>query len=72
MIHQRRSCRGRSAICAADERRLDIGLTDAGRALKQRAAAVPPAMGECVGLDLEEAVQLSTLLRKVLANVRAS
>ena len=57
---------------AADERRLDIGLTDAGRALKQRAAAVPPAMGECVGLDLEEAVQLSTLLRKVLANVRAS
>ena len=57
---------------AADERRLDIGLTDAGRALKQHAAAVPPAMGECVGLDLEEAVQLSTLLRKVLANVRAS
>lgn len=56
----------------ADERRLDIGLTDEGQALKQRAASVPLAMGKCAGLDLDEAVQLSTLLHKVLANVRAS
>ena len=55
-----------------DERRLDIGLTDEGQALKQRAASVPLAMGKCAGLDLDEAVQLSTLLHKVLANVRAS
>ena len=55
-----------------DERRLDIGPTDEGQALKQRAASVPLAMGKCAGLDLDEAVQLSTLLHKVLANVRAS
>ena len=55
-----------------DERRLDIGPTDEGQALKQRAASVPLAMGKCAGLDLDETVQLSTLLHKVLANVRAS
>lgn len=41
-----------------DERRLDITLTDAGRALRERALAVPRQVMETVGMDLQ---QIATL-----------
>ena len=55
-----------------DERQVDIELTAEGQALKQQAASIPLGMGQCVGLDVDEARQLVSLLRKVLDNVRAS
>ena len=51
---------------AQDERRVEVALTDAGRKLKERARAVPIAMGSCVDVTPEEAKQLVALLRKVL------
>nr|WP_201470080.1 MarR family transcriptional regulator [Microbacterium hydrocarbonoxydans] len=41
-----------------DERRLDITLTDAGRALRERALEVPRQVMETVGMDLQ---QIATL-----------
>lgn len=43
---------------AEDERRLDITLTDAGRALRERALDVPRQVMTAVGMDLE---QIATL-----------
>ncbi len=57
---------------AADERRVNVELTDAGATLKERAREVPLAMGQCVNIDSEEAAELVLLLRKVLVNVRES
>ncbi len=57
---------------AADERRVNVQLTDEGRALKERAREVPLAMGQCVSIDSGEAAELVRLLRKVLVNVRQS
>ena len=51
---------------AADERRVDVSLTEEGRALKERAAFVPVHMGRCVNLDPEEALELKRLLGKVM------
>ncbi|MFS0854331.1 MarR family winged helix-turn-helix transcriptional regulator [Microbacterium sp. 179-I 3D4 NHS] len=39
---------------AADERRLQIGLTDAGRELRVRALEVPRRVMEAVGMDEEQ------------------
>ncbi|MCK2021401.1 MarR family transcriptional regulator [Microbacterium sp. kSW2-24] len=39
---------------AEDERRLDITLTDAGRALRERALEVPPQVMSAVGMDVHE------------------
>ncbi|MBR2590199.1 MAG: MarR family transcriptional regulator [Clostridia bacterium] len=49
-----------------DERLLICTLTDAGRALKEKALAVPPAVGQCVNLSAEEARTLYKLLYKIL------
>lgn len=54
---------------AEDARQLMVSLTPAGEALKQRAAQVPLAIGGCIDLSLEEAIQLRQLLDKVLRNV---
>ncbi len=43
---------------AEDERRLDITLTDSGRALRERALDVPRQVMAAVGMDLE---QIATL-----------
>ncbi|CAH0179468.1 MarR family winged helix-turn-helix transcriptional regulator [Microbacterium foliorum] len=43
---------------AADERRLDITLTDAGRALRERALDVPRQVMAVVGMDLEQVATL--------------
>lgn len=55
---------------ASDERRVNVELTEEGTALKERARAVPIAMGQCVQINSDEAAQLVTLLRKVILNVR--
>ncbi|UPL15971.1 MarR family winged helix-turn-helix transcriptional regulator [Microbacterium galbinum] len=39
---------------AEDERRLDITLTDAGRALRERALEVPAQVMSAVGMDVHE------------------
>jgi DNA-binding MarR family transcriptional regulator len=43
---------------AQDERRLDITLTDAGRALRERALDVPRQVMATVGMDLQEIAAL--------------
>ena len=52
-----------------DERSVIISLTAEGRALREKAKTVPEAMGSCVRLTAEEAMQLHNLLYKVLAGI---
>ena len=54
-----------------DERALIVTITDEGERLKERAVEVPKAMGQCVGLQADEAIQLYELLYKVLRNLSA-
>ena len=55
-----------------DERSLNIGLTDAGSQLKDKALNVPEQMKCCIGLTCEEGAQLGALLAKVLKNIEDS
>ena len=48
---------------AADERRVLLRLTPAGRALKAPAAAVPKALAQASGCTLDELVDLKTKLQ---------
>lgn len=43
---------------AADERQVRLWLTDAGQALRDRAAAVPPCFLDLTGLDRDQAAAL--------------
>lgn len=54
---------------AEDERLLTITLTDEGRKLKERAADIPSAIAECVGLTMEEFGTLYKLAYKALQNM---
>ena len=58
LIERRRSER--------DERSVRITLTDAGRALKERAAEIPLKVGSCLPLAPDEAVTLYALLQKIM------
>lgn len=49
-----------------DERMLVVEITPAGVAMKEKAAAVPQAMMQCLHLPLEEAMELYRLLYKLL------
>ncbi|MBQ7473496.1 MAG: MarR family transcriptional regulator [Oscillospiraceae bacterium] len=49
-----------------DERSVRITLTDAGRALKERAAEIPQKVGSCLPLSPDEAVTLYALLHRIL------
>lgn len=51
---------------AEDERKVIVSLTPAGRELKTSAAEVPFKMAQCVNLTPQEALQLKSLLRKVM------
>ncbi|MCQ2408467.1 MAG: MarR family transcriptional regulator [Oscillospiraceae bacterium] len=51
---------------AADERLLTLTLTDSGRALKQDAALIPPAIADIMGLTAEEFQTLYMLTYKAL------
>lgn len=52
-----------------NERKLYVSLTEAGESLRERALAVPRAMGNCIPLSIEELVQLQALLKKALAGM---
>ncbi len=54
---------------AEDERLLTLTLTGKGRELKACAAAIPPAIAECMGLTAEEFGALYTLTYKALKNM---
>ena len=49
-----------------DERNLILTLTEAGAALKARAARIPPQMASCIPLDPQDALGLYTLLHRLL------
>jgi MarR family transcriptional regulator, organic hydroperoxide resistance regulator len=50
---------------AADERRVHITLTSAGRRLKTRAAKIPPCVLEASGCSLAELIDLKDRLREL-------
>jgi len=54
--------------CTEDERVLIITLTDAGRALQEKALPIPTALAGCLTLSSEEAATLHQLLYKLLAS----
>lgn len=49
-----------------DERVVIISITDAGEVLSERVAEVPVKMAQCVKLENDEALQLYTLLNKMI------
>ncbi|WP_375424659.1 MarR family winged helix-turn-helix transcriptional regulator [uncultured Friedmanniella sp.] len=53
-----------------DERTLDVTLTEEGRALRERALAIPPAMMARLGLTVEELQGLHALLTDVIARTK--
>ncbi|MEU3185066.1 MarR family transcriptional regulator [Streptomyces sp. NPDC006923] len=54
-----------------DERSVLVSLTEEGEALRERADAVPPAMGEAMGLTPEQTGTVRSILRTLIANVTA-
>lgn len=50
----------------ADERVLEVEITESGMALRERAVSVPEKVAGCVKLDTQEAMELYRLLYKVL------
>ena len=56
----------------ADERALDITLTDAGARLREQALGVPPQIVARLGVELEELERLRSQLTYVISAVRAT
>ena len=52
-----------------DERVLLVSITEAGKALRDKAAAVPMQVAACIHLTQEEAMTLHRLLYKLLAEM---
>ncbi|MEU1996866.1 MarR family transcriptional regulator [Nocardia gamkensis] len=50
---------------AADERRVDIRLTERGRALRAEAGAIPAQMAEASGLSMDEVIALRGILHRL-------
>jgi DNA-binding MarR family transcriptional regulator len=50
----------------ADERTLDVALTDAGRDLRARAESVPPRVAATLAMDADELIALRTTLDRVI------
>ncbi|MEZ5716840.1 MAG: MarR family transcriptional regulator [Paracoccaceae bacterium] len=57
---------------SADERKVRVGLTEAGRALRARAEGVPQAVGRATGLEPGEVEALRQELRRLAANLKAA
>lgn len=55
-----------------DERAVDIVLTDEGRALRERARPIPPAVSRAMALTADETATLRALLRKLTTSVAAA
>ncbi len=53
----------------ADERRVVVTLTDAGRALREQAVPIPVQVRRCVDLSGQDAIQLYTLLYRLLGDL---
>lgn len=53
----------------ADERSLDVKITEKGERLKERAVDVPAKVGSCIDLEPNETVALYTLLHKLLGKI---
>lgn len=49
-----------------DERMVMLSITERGEQLQQKAAEVPSRMASCVTLESDEAMQLYTLLHKMM------
>ncbi|MBB4927694.1 DNA-binding MarR family transcriptional regulator [Kitasatospora kifunensis] len=54
-----------------DERAVRITLTDEGSALRERARAIPAAIGDAMGLEPEEFERTRATLRRLTTNVTA-
>lgn len=52
---------------ASDERSLAVVLTEEGRALRDQAVEVPPAIVERLGMDVDELMDLHDRLTRVIA-----
>jgi DNA-binding MarR family transcriptional regulator len=52
-----------------DERTVEVALTERGAALREKAEAVPPAIGAAMGLATEEFDEVKRLLRQLVRNV---
>ena len=57
------------ARSAEDERNLVVALTDAGLALRDRAACIPDQMGKCICLSPEDAGTLYRILYQMLGSM---
>ena len=57
------------ARSSEDERNLVVALTDAGLALRDRAACIPGQMGKCICLSPEDAQALYRILYQLLDNM---
>jgi DNA-binding MarR family transcriptional regulator len=53
----------------SDERNLSVTITEAGTRLREEALTVPAEMSCCVDITPDEAMQLYSLLYKVLGNI---
>ncbi len=51
-----------------DERVLVVSITDEGMKLREKAVEVPEKIAGCVHIDEEDAIQLFTIVRKLLDN----
>lgn len=49
-----------------DERFLSVCITDEGMKLREKAVEIPAKLGSCISLDEQEAIQLYTIVRKLL------
>ncbi len=49
-----------------DEREIIVKVTPAGMELRKQALTVPESIGSCIHLTVEEALQLKTLLEKII------
>ena len=52
-----------------DERNVEIHITKEGENLKEKAVDIPQKMGKCIPIEPEEAIQLGTLLHKILGSI---
>ncbi|GAB3260121.1 MarR family winged helix-turn-helix transcriptional regulator [Chitinimonas naiadis] len=57
---------------AENEREVRVMLTDAGRTLRNKAEAVPPALLDAMGLTHDEIAQLCPLLDRLLSQSQAA
>lgn len=52
----------------SDERVLNVTITEEGEKLKEKALEIPAKISQCTSLNSEDAMQLYTILKKLLEN----